>query len=118
MPEDQKDEAFDDQPVRLDRDFNISAPRALPRSARHLQTLSNGLASAALARSDVPLCSPDERAVTLQRRSGRPHNSSTCAENFRNVHATGNHDYRCQRVQIAICRHACMHDPRASSSGR
>lgn len=30
MPEDQKSEAFDDQPVRLDRDFNISAPRTFP----------------------------------------------------------------------------------------
>lgn len=30
MPEDQHDEAFDDTPLRLDREFNISAPRALP----------------------------------------------------------------------------------------
>lgn len=36
MPDDQKDEAFDDQPVRLDRDFNISAPRALRQSTRHV----------------------------------------------------------------------------------
>lgn len=29
VPEDQQDDAFNDKPLRLDREFNISAPRAL-----------------------------------------------------------------------------------------
>jgi protein-L-isoaspartate O-methyltransferase len=38
-PEDQQDEAFEDRPLRLDREFNISAPRAFLMLVRLVNSL-------------------------------------------------------------------------------